>query len=112
MKPPSGPGYFMTGWEEHVAPHLAEGGPSIFFTGHIGNWEIFPPAAFSRGVDVGFMYRAASNTLVNDLILRLRDANFKRKVDDVPERRGRRAAGLCAYDARRASRPAGGPETR
>ena len=31
------------------------------------------------------MYRAASNTLVNDLILRLRDANFKRKVMMFPK---------------------------
>jgi KDO2-lipid IV(A) lauroyltransferase len=81
----SGPGYFMTGWEENVAPHLVEGGASIFFTGHICNWEILPPAAYSRGAEVAFMYRAASNTLVNDLILRLRDANFKRKVMMFPK---------------------------
>jgi KDO2-lipid IV(A) lauroyltransferase len=81
----SGPGYFVTGWDEHVAPALANGGPSIFFTGHIGNWEIIPPAAFSRGVDIGFMYRAASNALVNDLILGLREANFKRKVLMFPK---------------------------
>ena len=76
----SGPGYVVTGWEEHVAPALAKGGPAIFFTGHIGNWEIIPPAAFSRGVDIGFMYRAASNKLVDDMILRLREANFGRKI--------------------------------
>ena len=81
----SGPGYFVTGWEEHVAPFLANGGPALFFTGHIGNWEIIPPAAFSRGVDIGFMYRAASNALVDDIILRLREANFKRKVIMFPK---------------------------
>jgi Kdo2-lipid IVA lauroyltransferase/acyltransferase len=81
----SGPGYFVTGWEEHVAPALAKGGPAIFFTGHIGNWEIIPPAAFSRGVDIGFMYRAASNSLVNDTILKLREANFRRKVVMFPK---------------------------
>jgi len=81
----SGPGYFVTGWDEHVAPALAKGGPSILFTGHIGNWEIIPPAAFSRGMDLGFMYRAASNALVDELILGLREANFKRKVIMFPK---------------------------
>lgn len=81
----SGPGFFVTGWEEHVAPALAKGGPVVFFTGHIGNWEIIPPAAFSRGIDVGFMYRAASNTLVNDIILKLREANFGRKMIMFPK---------------------------
>jgi hypothetical protein len=26
---------------------------------------------YARGVDIGFMYRAADNSLVNDIILRL-----------------------------------------
>ncbi len=81
----SGPGYVVTGWEAHVAPVLARGGPAIFFTGHIGNWEIIPPAAHSRGVDIGFMYRAASNKLVDDIILRLREANFGRKILMFPK---------------------------
>jgi KDO2-lipid IV(A) lauroyltransferase len=81
----SGPGYFVTGWEEHVAPALAKGGPAVFFTGHIGNWEIIPSAAFSRGIDIGFMYRAASNSLVNDMILKLREANFGRKIIMFPK---------------------------
>ncbi len=81
----TGPGYFISGWEERVAPALAKGGPSIFFTGHIGNWEIIPPAAYARGVDIGFMYRAANNALVNEVILSLREANFKRKVTMFPK---------------------------
>ncbi len=81
----SGPGFYVTGWEEHVAPALARGGPSIFFTGHLGNWEIIPPALWSRGVDIGFLYRAASNAKVNEIIMRLREANFKRKVIMFPK---------------------------
>jgi KDO2-lipid IV(A) lauroyltransferase len=81
----SGPGYRVTGWEEHVAPAMENGGPTIFLTGHIGNWEIIPPAAHARGLDLGFIYRAASNTLVNDIILRLREANFGRKVHMFPK---------------------------
>lgn len=81
----TGPGYEMIGWDEHVAPVLAKGGPSISFTAHIGNWEIIPPAAFARGVDIGFMYRAASNRHVDALILRLREANFGRKISMFPK---------------------------
>ncbi len=93
----AGPGYHVTGWE-HVAASLTGeganlGGPSIFFTGHIGNWEIIPPASYNRGVDLGFMYRAASNPLVDDMILRLRESNFRRKVTMFPKGdKGARAA--------------------
>jgi KDO2-lipid IV(A) lauroyltransferase len=83
-----GPGYSITGWEEHVAPALAslpKGGPAIFFTGHLANWEILPPGLFARGVDMGFMYRAAGNKLVDDMIMRLRDANDGRRVTMFPK---------------------------
>jgi KDO2-lipid IV(A) lauroyltransferase len=80
----SGPGYQLSGWE-HVEGGLKNGGPSIFFGGHIGNWEITPPAAFIRGVDVGFMYRAASNPLVNGMIQRLREAKFGRNITMFPK---------------------------
>ena len=76
----SGPGYKFIGWEEHVIPVRKSGRPSIFITGHIGNWEIMPPAAFAHGLDIGFMYRAASNPLVNDMILRLREGKSGRKL--------------------------------
>jgi KDO2-lipid IV(A) lauroyltransferase len=75
----SGPGYRITGWE-HVTAALPAGGPSLVLTGHIGNWEIIPPAMYNRGHDLAFMYRAAGNRLVDDMILRLREANFNRKV--------------------------------
>jgi KDO2-lipid IV(A) lauroyltransferase len=81
----SGPGYYVTGWDEHVAPALPKDGPTIFLTGHIGNWEIIPPATYGRGVDIAFIYRAASNSLVNDIILGLREANFQRKVTMFPK---------------------------
>jgi KDO2-lipid IV(A) lauroyltransferase len=81
----AGPGYIVTGWDENVAPELAKGIPAIFFTGHIGNWEIIPPAGFSRGYDAAFMYRAANNKLVDDIILGLREASFKRKITMFPK---------------------------
>jgi KDO2-lipid IV(A) lauroyltransferase len=91
----TGPGYTIIGWDKNVAPGLVNGtgGPSIFMTGHIGNWEILPVGAFAHGVDTGFMYRAASNPLVNDMILRLRETNFGREVKMFPKgAKGARAA--------------------
>jgi KDO2-lipid IV(A) lauroyltransferase len=81
----SGPGYSITGWDEHVVPALAQGRPLAFFTGHLGNWEIIPPAGFARGVDVAFMYRAATNSLVDEMVLGLREDNLKRKVTMFPK---------------------------
>lgn len=79
-----GPGYSVTGWDEYATPALAlakeTGKPAIVFTGHLANWEILPAAAYARGVDLGFMYRAASNPLVDDMLMQLREGNFKRKV--------------------------------
>jgi len=75
-----GPGFTTIGWDEHVAPGLAEGVPTLFFTGHIANWEILPAGAFARGIELGFMYRAASNPLVDRMIMQLRESNFKREI--------------------------------
>ncbi|MDE8346735.1 MAG: lauroyl acyltransferase [Acidocella sp.] len=80
-----GPGFVVTGWDENVAPALAQGGPTIFFTGHFGNWEIIPRAAAARGIDVGFLYRAASNQLVDEIILGLREAALGRKLKMFPK---------------------------
>lgn len=81
----SGPGYELAGWKEHAAPALASGKPVMILTGHIGNWEIIPPAAYAHGMDLAFMYRAASNPLVDGMILRLREADFGRKVRMFPK---------------------------
>ena len=75
----AGPGYRISG-AEHLDRAVASGRPSLILTGHIGNWEIIPPAVFSRGMDLAFMYRAASNALVDNLILRMREADMGRKV--------------------------------
>ena len=75
----AGPGYRISG-TEHLDHAVASGRPSLILTGHIGNWEIIPPAVFSRGMDLAFMYRAASNALVDALILQMREADMGRKV--------------------------------
>jgi KDO2-lipid IV(A) lauroyltransferase len=75
----SGPGYRISG-AEHLEHAAASGQPSLILTGHIGNWEVIPPAAFARGMELGFVYRTASNVLVDGLITRLRHADTRHKV--------------------------------
>lgn len=48
------------------------GQPSIFFSGHFGNWELAHPAAFQQGFPVAAIYRHANNPLVDDFITRIR----------------------------------------
>ncbi|WP_298281370.1 lauroyl acyltransferase [Acidocella sp.] len=67
-----GPGYIVEGWEDNIAPSFAQNGPGIFLTAHLGNWEVLPSVAHAHGHELGFMYRAASNPLVNARLLRLR----------------------------------------
>ncbi len=77
---PSGPGWEVVG-EEHVTALAARGGPAIFFSGHIANWEVLPPAAAAYGIVLGSMYRSAQNPRVDRLVIGLR----RRAVgQDVP----------------------------
>jgi KDO2-lipid IV(A) lauroyltransferase len=47
-----------------------DGKPGIFFSGHIGNWEILSLGATQRGLPLTRIYRAPNNPLV-DRIIRL-----------------------------------------
>ncbi len=67
----AGPGWEVTG-ETVLAALAARGGPAIFFSGHLGNWEILPHAARAYGLPVAGVYRAAQNLAVDALIRRLR----------------------------------------
>jgi KDO2-lipid IV(A) lauroyltransferase len=67
----SGPGWEVTG-EDVLAQLAAQGGPAIFFSGHIGNWEILPRASRDYGLPCASLYRAAQNRQVDALIGRLR----------------------------------------
>lgn len=63
-------------WEirggEHLASIAAEGGPAIMVSGHLGNWEVLPPAAARLGIRLGSVYRAADNRAVDALVNGLR----------------------------------------
>lgn len=75
-----GPGYTVRGWDENVAPVLVRGEPALFFTGHLGNWEIMPVLAAKYDVNFGFMYRAATNKRVDEMLCRLRRAGYAHEV--------------------------------
>ena len=59
-------------WEvagaEHLAPIAAKGGPAIMISGHLGNWEVLPPALAAMGIRMGSVYRAADNQAVDALV--------------------------------------------
>jgi Kdo2-lipid IVA lauroyltransferase/acyltransferase len=68
---PSGPGWEIEG-EQTLRAVAARGGPAIFFSGHIGNWELLLPAAAACGIRIAGMYRAAANPAVDAMINSIR----------------------------------------
>ena len=63
----AGPGFEMEGAD--ILRELARrGGPGIFFSGHIGNWELLAPSAARYGVRMALLYRAARNPTVDAII--------------------------------------------
>ena len=64
------------GWEvvnDHVLIEQAkQGGPVIFASGHVGNWEVLPPAVAAYGLPFSSVYRPAGNRAVDDVIVGLR----------------------------------------
>lgn len=66
-----GPGWEIRG-EEILRALAAEGGPAIFFSGHIGNWEMLPVILSRIGIPMASFYRALRNRRVNDAVNQLR----------------------------------------
>jgi len=88
----SGPGWTIAG-EEHLLALRDHDGPIIFFSGHIGNWEMLPPIVASYGLAFAPFYREASNPLINRLIAALRQKAVGQAVPMFPKgARGARAA--------------------
>ncbi|RUT26572.1 lauroyl acyltransferase [Asaia sp. W19] len=69
---PEGPGWSITNAETLHAMASASR-PVIFFSGHIGNWEMLPPIVARHGLPFASFYRAAGNPLIDRLIIRLRN---------------------------------------
>jgi KDO2-lipid IV(A) lauroyltransferase len=69
----SGPGWEIAG-EAVLREIAARGGPAIFVSGHIGNWELLPPLVGHFGMAMSSVYRAPGNPLIDAIILRFREA--------------------------------------
>jgi KDO2-lipid IV(A) lauroyltransferase len=69
---PSGPGWEIEG-EANIEALRKSGTQVLFFSGHLGNWEMILPIAASLGLPVSGFYRAASNRTANAMIQSLRE---------------------------------------
>lgn len=68
----SGPGWELANPE--IVEAIAEtGGPAIFASGHIANWELLPPVAAAYGIGMSSVYRAPTNPVIDAIILRFRE---------------------------------------
>jgi KDO2-lipid IV(A) lauroyltransferase len=54
---------------------LAQGRGILFVSGHFGNWEVMPLAAYQHGVEGGEVYRPVNNPLVDRWIVEQRRKN-------------------------------------
>jgi KDO2-lipid IV(A) lauroyltransferase len=67
----SGPGWEIV--NEQILIDLAErGGPAIFMSGHIGNWEMLPPIVGSFGMSMSSIYRPVANRRVDAMLAKIR----------------------------------------
>ena len=67
----AGPGWQVVN-DAVLIEQARSGGPAIFISGHIGNWEMLPPAVAAYGIAFSSMYRPAKNRVVDEIILTLR----------------------------------------
>lgn len=58
----------VTGTEHFPAP----GKPVLFFSGHLGNWELLYPMAYDAGVNLTLIYRHINNPYIDKLVHDLR----------------------------------------
>jgi KDO2-lipid IV(A) lauroyltransferase len=78
-KSTKGPGWEIEG-EEHIELLKATGAQALFFSGHLGNWEMILPIASSLGLAVAGFYRPASNKRADLLIQPLRERALNQHV--------------------------------
>jgi len=63
----------------------AKGGAAIFFSGHIGNWEVLPLAAAARGLPLSSFYRPAENKEIDAMMLDLRRRAARADIQMFPK---------------------------
>jgi KDO2-lipid IV(A) lauroyltransferase len=75
----AGAGWEVEG-EEYIDAIRASGGQVLFFSGHLGNWEMILPIAAHLGLAVSGFYRAASSVRTNGIIQAMRQKALGRGV--------------------------------
>ncbi len=71
---------WVTVGAEVLEAQARKGGPVLFVSGHVGNWEMLPPAVAQFGLPFASFYRAAANPLVDAMIRSLRHEAMGREV--------------------------------
>lgn len=92
----SGPGFEVVG-AEYLEEQARNGGPVLFMSGHIGNWEMLPPGVARHGTPFASFYRAAANPLVDQMIRSLRDAAMQPTPTPLFAKGARGAREALAY---------------
>ncbi len=88
----AGPGWEMVG-EEHLLAQAARGGPAIFVSAHIGNWEMLPAASAAYGMAFSSVYRAGANPALDEVVLEMRRCAIGENLPMFPKgSKGARAA--------------------
>ncbi len=78
-KTASGPGWELLGAD--ILQRLAEkGGPMIFFSGHIGNWEVLPVVTAAHGLTFAPFYRSVENRQIDAMLMDLRRQAVRTEV--------------------------------
>lgn len=65
----------VEGWE-----NVPEGKQILFFSGHIGNWELLSALPFRRGRKMTLIYRHINNPLVDELVTSIRNTQCTQLV--------------------------------
>lgn len=69
---------------ENLEEAKRHGGPGIYFSGHIGNWEICPIGPIRGGIPLAAIYRAPNNPIVDRIMWRTRHAVLPHQVPKGP----------------------------
>ncbi|MGV4876533.1 lysophospholipid acyltransferase family protein [Acetobacter indonesiensis] len=92
----SGPGFEVVG-EKYLEEQAHNGGPVLFMSGHIGNWEMLPPGVARHGTPFASFYRAAANPMIDQMIRSLRDAAMQPTPTPLFAKGARGAREALAY---------------
>lgn len=94
-----GPGFEVVG-AEHLHALAQQKGAVLFVSGHIGNWEMLPPAVARHGLPFASFYRAAGNPEVDAMIRQMRDQAMGGQAVPLFAKGARGAREALSYVAR------------